>query len=801
MNTMAATTVLAPPSEAIDHDERSPGERYYRHPGDVIRVVGWAALTITLVLFVDLAVKTSSGFRSDLGRAATNVPDAARQLLLAVVQIGCVAVPVAVLGVLAARGRWRRIATIVGAAAAGVGAYAAVDLLLDPTPAIPGSIDGDAWWISTTFPTPLFAAGAFAAATVAKPWLTRTWRRAVDTSILALVAVMATAGSAGVPELAIAIAAGGAGGAAILVAFGAPNRRPSPAAIAAALSASGIDVTGLELRRAIGGRSQLYRATAPGGGVFLKVYGHDSRDADLLYRSYRTLVLRESEDTWPPPALARDVEHEAFLMMLAARHGVATPAMRAIVPLPDGSMVLAMQDLAGVRLDEVAPDAVSRDLLEDLWRQVQRLHRAGLAHRSLRAANVLVTEGRPAIIDFGSASSAASQRSQAIDRAELLSSLAAVFGAELAVESASRVLDPEELAAAMPYLQPLALSAATRRAISGSGLRELRTSLGVTTERDVAPLERLVRVRPKTIFMIATLTGAFYILLPQLASVDDSVEALRSANWLWLAGAVAMSGLTYVASAIGTIASTRRRLAVVPTTQVALASSFVNRVTPANVGGMALSVRYMQRAGVPPTEAVTGVGLNVLAGGVIHALLLAVFVSLAGRQEGSAFHIPGSSKLLVIVAVALALIGIALATRRGRKLARSKVVPALRQSFASIAALAKSPARLGMLLVSSAAVTLAYAGALTFAIAAFDGGLSFVQVGAVYLGASMIAAAAPTPGGLGAIEAALVAGLTGVGMDPAIAVAAVLSYRLMTYWLPVLPGWLCFRRLERRNYI
>ena len=103
--------------------------------------------------------------------------------------------------------------------------------------------------------------------------------------------------------------------------------------------------------------------------------------------------------------------------------------MRAIVPLPDGSMVLAMQDLAGVRLDEIAPDAVGRDLLEDLWRQVQRLHRAGLAHRSLRAANVLVTEGRPAIIDFGSASSAASQRSQAIDRAELLSSLAAVFGA------------------------------------------------------------------------------------------------------------------------------------------------------------------------------------------------------------------------------------------------------------------------------------------------------------------------------------------------------------------------------------
>ena len=63
-------------------------------------------------------------------------------------------------------------------------------------------------------------------------------------------------------------------------------------------------------------------------------------------------------------------------------------------------------------------------------------------------------------------------------------------------------------------------------------------------------------------------------------------------------------------------------------------------------------------------------------------------------------------------------------------------------------------------------VTLAYIAALACAVAAFDGGTSFAQVGAVYLGASLIAAAAPTPGGLGAMEAALVAGLTGVGIGP-----------------------------------
>jgi undecaprenyl-diphosphatase len=101
----------------------------------------------------------------------------------------------------------------------------------------------------------------------------------------------------------------------------------------------------------------------------------------------------------------------------------------------------------------------------------------------------------------------------------------------------------------------------------------------------------------------------------------------------------------------------------------------------------------------------------------------------------------------------------------------------------------------------SAGVTIAYITALAASVAAFHGGVTIAEVGAVYLGSSMIAAAAPTPGGLGALEAALVAGLTGVGMEPGPAVAAVLAYRLVTYWLPVLPGWACFHLLERRDLI
>jgi uncharacterized membrane protein YbhN (UPF0104 family) len=115
----------------------------------------------------------------------------------------------------------------------------------------------------------------------------------------------------------------------------------------------------------------------------------------------------------------------------------------------------------------------------------------------------------------------------------------------------------------------------------------------------------------------------------------------------------------------------------------------------------------------------------------------------------------------------------------------------------------EAPAKRGdrLLFGGSALPTLACIGALAASAGASGGGPGILVIGAVYLAAAALAAAAPSPGGLGAIEAALVAGLGGVGMLAGPAVSAVLLYRLATYWLPVLPGWLSWRVLQRREYV
>ncbi len=82
---------------------------------------------------------------------------------------------------------------------------------------------------------------------------------------------------------------------------------------------------------------------------------------------------------------------------------------------------------------------------------------------------------------------------------------------------------------------------------------------------------------------------------------------------------------------------------------------------------------------------------------------------------------------------------------------------------------------------------------------AVGGSVALASVAVVYLTGSAIGSAVPTPGGVGAVEAALSAGLAAAGMPGAKAVSAVLLFRLATFWLPVPIGWAAMNYLQRKN--
>jgi undecaprenyl-diphosphatase len=198
---------------------------------------------------------------------------------------------------------------------------------------------------------------------------------------------------------------------------------------------------------------------------------------------------------------------------------------------------------------------------------------------------------------------------------------------------------------------------------------------------------------------------------------------------------------------------------------------------------------------------VSGIGLNTIAGLFGHLTLVGVFIIWAGRDAFGSFELPDPKYFLIGVAVVAVLALIAFAVPTTRKLLRERLVPVLAKSFDGLGSVIRRPTKVAMVLGGSALVTFAYLTTLYFSIEAFGGGLEFATVGAVYLVGSAVAQAAPTPGGLGAVEAALIAGLVAAGLDNTIAVPAVFFYRFFTFWAPILPGWLSFQWLERNDYL
>jgi uncharacterized protein (TIRG00374 family) len=161
--------------------------------------------------------------------------------------------------------------------------------------------------------------------------------------------------------------------------------------------------------------------------------------------------------------------------------------------------------------------------------------------------------------------------------------------------------------------------------------------------------------------------------------------------------------------------------------------------------------------------------------------------------------LPDTSTALVVIVVVLVLSAGLLLIKPIRVRVLGPIIGIVKSAGGHLGTVFSSPARVLALFGGSMLVTLAYAATLVFSVEAFGGGLSIPEICTAYMVAVTISTIAPTPGGLGALEATMIAALAGFGMDHGPAVGAVLAFRLATFWLPILPGWYTFVWMERND--
>jgi glycosyltransferase 2 family protein len=257
----------------------------YRHPGDVIRLI---AAAVVLAAAAVVAALLPALLRPAAAVTGVGPATAAGQVLTGLVQVMIAAAALVLLAAALRYRRFRVLATVAGGFAAAAALMAGITYLAGPGGPAPAGLRQGSWLAGAGFPDPAVLAGLAAVAVVAvaaAPWLSRPWRRASWAALLLVGAARLITGGLLPMQLVLALAVGVTVGAGLLVAFGVPDRRIGPAGVAAALRAGGVPVSQVSgpLRPAKGSRP--FQATAgDGNGLFVKVFGSDQRDADLLYR-------------------------------------------------------------------------------------------------------------------------------------------------------------------------------------------------------------------------------------------------------------------------------------------------------------------------------------------------------------------------------------------------------------------------------------------------------------------------------------------------------------------------------------
>jgi glycosyltransferase 2 family protein len=288
-----------------------------------------------------------------------------------------------------------------------------------------------------------------------------------------------------------------------------------------------------------------------------------------------------------------------------------------------------------------------------------------------------------------------------------------------------------------------------------------------------------------------------YIILPRINSFSASFDALQDANPGLIVAALLIVPVPYLfaAGVYHVLALRLRGVRYQHTLLVQGASAFTNRLLPAGLGGLTLNVQYLRKNGHTLPQAVAVAGLNNTLGMSGHLLLLGVVLVTQGSAVVEQLDIPGSPTgwSVIAVAVAVALVNLVAFSRLRRYLSAftRKVGVYLMSYRHKLGKLAV--AQLFSLGLTSCYITIFYLCLLGLGI-----DLSLWSVFVVFTVGMIVGTATPTPGGLVGAEAGLVGGLVAYGVDAPQALAGVLLYRFLTYWLPLLPGFVLFLAIRRR---
>ena len=335
-----------------------------------------------------------------------------------------------------------------------------------------------------------------------------------------------------------------------------------------------------------------------------------------------------------------------------------------------------------------------------------------------------------------------------------------------------------------------------------------------------SPPRRRHPLRAALIFLVIVV--ALFLILPRLAGQAQAVDLVRRANWGLLVLAVALETVSLVFYSL----LFRRLLGLLqfPVTLVlalrinlaGLAAAHL--FSAGGVGGAAVTYRVLQKRGMPHSLVLIAVIFqNAFAYSVLFLLFAIGLLALVLRGEANDVAMVVAAALVTLL-LALSVYGFWLLNhptslrRRGRQVVdwlgrrSSRLHVPYQRLDVWLDGVVDGWRRLrrdGRGHVRTVGHSVGYWGldilCLLAVMLAFHQWVPVYYVLIAYGVANVVGTFSPTPGGLGAVEAVMIALLAGFGMDSSAAVAVVLVYRLINFWLPIPAGLITYTSLRKAS--
>ncbi|MCW8381771.1 lysylphosphatidylglycerol synthase transmembrane domain-containing protein [Streptomyces justiciae] len=296
------------------------------------------------------------------------------------------------------------------------------------------------------------------------------------------------------------------------------------------------------------------------------------------------------------------------------------------------------------------------------------------------------------------------------------------------------------------------------------------------------------RVYWQTAVTVAVLVGTVCLARRHWPMLERGAVRLAVADQGWLLVGGVAAAATWVCAALAQQGAVVPRLPQGRLVAAQFAAGAANHLLPAGLGAGAVNLRFLMRCGLTAGRAVSALAVKGTAAAVVRAVLIVTLVAACpGMLRMPRPHLV----VLAVLCAAAVCVTVLLAWSRCRR--------ALATVLADIRAVHANPPRAAALWGGQLAFAALHALVLIAVTQAVALSLPPARVALLYVAASSAAALLPTPGGLGSLDAALAFALTASGATGTAAASAVLGYRLLTVWLPLIPGLVVLAVLVRRK--